>query len=39
MARYLSDESDEETRKYRGNMVDMLSEMTTKEKKVSLSVT
>jgi hypothetical protein len=36
MASWLNDESDDETRRYKGNMVDMLTEMTSKERKVKL---
>ena len=36
MAHWLSDNSDEETRKYKGGMVQMLTEMTIKERKVRL---
>jgi hypothetical protein len=35
MANFLSDESDEETRKYKGNMADMIYEMTSRERKVN----
>ncbi len=35
MASVFSDESDEETRKYKGNMADMIFEMTSRERKVN----
>ena len=38
MANWLNDESDEETRRYKGNMVEMLTEMTNKERIVSLAI-
>jgi hypothetical protein len=34
---FSTDESDDETRKYKGNMVEDLKEMTAKEKKVSIN--
>ncbi len=38
MSNWLNDESDEETRRYQGNMVEMLTEMTNKERIVSLAI-
>jgi hypothetical protein len=36
MANWLSDERDDETRRYKGSLVDMLTEMTSNERIVNL---